>query len=112
MQIKLTQDYGVLRQSLPIDRQAAPEQAPRAPAPPRRTVLPAERTVEGELLRNSSRNSNILDDLLHRSRFAHDSVSNHVTRPAAQRAIDTYRGYAAGGAAAGGGSARRIDYYA
>jgi hypothetical protein len=106
MQVKLTQDYyGFIRQSLPRAGQEAPAQAPS----PRPTVLPAERLVEGELLKNRSRQSSTLDDLLQRGRLADDTVPA-AGRPA-QRAIDTYLGYAGVSAGAAGGP-RRIDYYA
>lgn len=113
MHIKLTQDYyGFVRQSLPSDRQAAPEQAPpRSPPPRPQTVLPAERLVEGELLKNRQKNSSGLDDFLQRGRFANDAAAADVTPQTAQRAIDTYLGYA-NAPAGNAGVALSIDYYA
>jgi len=105
MQVKLTQDYyGLLRQSLPIDPQTGPEQTP----PPRQTVLPVERPVEGELLKNRSRNSSVVGDLLQRGRVGADTASADVTPQTARRALDTYLAYAGGST----GAPRSIDLYA
>jgi len=117
MQVKLTQDYyGFFRQPVQPDRQARPEQTPSRPQPQApRTVLPAERLVEGELLRNRSNGSNkTLDDLLQRSRFADQGAgSQDISAQTAQRAIDTYRGYASLSQTAQGASGYRgVDFYA
>ena len=110
MQVKLTQDYyGLLRQSLPVDRQAGPEQTS---TPQRQTVLPAERPVEGELLKNRSRNSSVVGDLLQRGQVNGDNASPDVSPQTAQRAVDTYLAYAGASSAGAAGASRSIDFYA
>ena len=113
MQVKLTQDYyGLLRQSLPVERQAGPEQTLPPSTPQRQTVLPAERPVEGELLKNRSRNSSVVGDLLQRGQVNGDNASPDVSPQTAQRAVDTYLAYAGASSAGAAGASRSIDFYA